>query len=397
MLIDIDKFKTLNDTHGRDIGDLLLQQVAGRLTASVREGDTVARLGGDEFVVVLVNVGQKEKEAAAVVESTGERILGVLSQSFPLGGVAYRSSASAGLTLFKGDGACAEDLLKQVGLAMYKAKDSGGNLCRFFDSNMEVTVRERTLLERDLRLAIEEKQFQLYYQSQVESEGRILGAEALIRWNHPTRGLVPPDAFIPLAEETGLIVPLGHWVLETACYQLAAWAKRPGTADLKVAVNVSAREFQQPGFVEHLIATLKATGADPRRLELELTESLLVENVDEVIQKMSALQASGVGFSLDDFGTGYSSLSYLKRMPLDQVKIDRSFVRDILTDSNAAAIAKTVLALAHTLGLGVIAEGVETLEQRVFLTNAGCVVFQGYYYSRPLPLKGFEELIPPQG
>ncbi len=393
MLIDVDKLKAVNDTHGHEAGDLLLQQVASRLAAYVREGDTVARLGGDEFVVVLVNVGQKEEEAAAVVESTGERLLAVLNQSFQLGGVVYRASASAGLTLFDGDGTSAEDLLKQADLAMCKAKDSGGNACRFFDPHMEATLRERALLERDLRLAIEEKQFQLYYQPQVGNQGQLLGAEALIRWNHPQRGLVPPDAFIPLAEETGLIVPLGHWVLETACKQLTEWAKRPETADLKLSVNVSAREFQQPGFGEQLLATLVETDADPCRLELELTESLVIEDVDENIQRMMALQVCGVGFSLDDFGTGYSSLSYLKRMPLDQVKIDRSFVRDVLTDSNAAAIAKTVLALANTLGLNVIAEGVETLAQRDFLSKAGCEVFQGYYFSRPLPLEGFEQLV----
>jgi diguanylate cyclase (GGDEF)-like protein len=391
MLIDIDRLKALNDTLGHEAGDLLLQEVASRLTAYVREGDTVARLGGDEFVVVLVNVGQKEAEAAAVVESTGERLLAILNQPFELGGVVHRASASAGLTLFDGDGASAEDLLKQADLAMYKAKDCGGNASRFFDPHMEETRRERALLERDLRLAIEEKQFLLYYQPQVGSEGQPLGAEALIRWNHPQRGLVPPDAFIPLAEETGLIVPLGQWVMETACKQLTEWAKRPETADLKLSVNVSAREFQQPGFGERLLATLVETDANPCRLELELTESLVIEDVDENIQRMMALQACGVGFSLDDFGTGYSSLSYLKRMPLDQVKIDRSFVRDVLTDSNAAAIAKTVLALANTLGLNVIAEGVETLEQRDFLNRAGCEVFQGYYFSRPLPLEGFEQ------
>jgi diguanylate cyclase (GGDEF)-like protein len=393
MLVDMDKFKSLNDTHGHDIGDILLQQVASRLTACVRDGDTVARLGGDEFVVVLVNAGKKEKDAAATVEATGERILSALSQPFQLGSIAYVTSASAGLTLFKGDDASAEDLLKQTDLAMYKSKESGQNTCQFFDPLMEATVRERALLERDLRVAIHEKQFQLYYQPQVGIEGRLQGTEALIRWNHPRRGLVPPDSFIPLAEETGLIVPLGQWVMETACNQLAAWAAWPATADFKLSVNVSAREFQQPGFVEQLLATLENSGADPRRLELELTESLLVENVDEIIEKMLALQARGMGFSLDDFGTGYSSLSYLKRMPLDQVKIDRSFVRDVLTDPNAAAIAKTILALADSLGLNVIAEGVETAEQRDFLASAGCHVFQGYYFSRPLPLQEFEQFI----
>jgi EAL domain-containing protein (putative c-di-GMP-specific phosphodiesterase class I) len=280
---------------------------------------------------------------------------------------------------------------------MYKSKEGGRNACRFFDPGMETIARERAALETDLRRAIIEKQFELYYQPQVGSDGALRGAEALIRWKHPHRGMVPPDTFIPLAEETGLIVPLGQWVLESACNQMAIWATRPHTASLKIAVNVSAREFQQPGFVEHILATLASTGADPNRLELELTESVLVENVDTIIEKMMALRVLGVSFSLDDFGTGYSSLSYLKRMPLDNVKIDRSFVRDLLVDPNDAAIALTVVALADALGFGVIAEGVETVEQLDFLAGCGCYTYQGYFFSRPLPLESFEKFVRQSG
>ncbi len=393
MLIDIDKFKALNGTHGHDIGDLLLREVAARLRACVREGDTVARLGGDEFVVVLVNASPKAEEAAHVAEAMGERVLAEVRRPFHLDDILHLTSGSIGITLFNDDATSAEILLKQADLAMYKSKESGGNVCHFFDPYMEATVRERTALERDLRTAIEEKQFQLFYQPQVRDGAYLAGAEALVRWNHPLRKLVPPNDFIPLAEETGLIVALGQWVMEAACKQLVVWATHPETADLMVSVNVSAREFQQAGFVEHTLATLESTGVNPGRLELELTESLLVANVEEIIAKMQTLRAKGVSFSLDDFGTGYSSLAYLKRMPLDQIKIDRSFVRDVLTDSNAAAIARTIVALAGSLGLNVIAEGVETAEQRDFLASCGCHFYQGFFYSRPLPLREFEEFI----
>jgi EAL domain-containing protein (putative c-di-GMP-specific phosphodiesterase class I) len=281
--------------------------------------------------------------------------------------------------------------MKQADLAMYKSKDSGRNVCRFFDAKMEATVLERATLERELRQAITDGQFQLHYQPQIGPDGDLIGAEALIRWNHPQRGLVAPNEFIPVAEETGLILPLGHWVLEAACRQLALWATRPETAYFKVAVNVSARQFQQADFVEQVIATLQSTGADPARLTLELTESLLIHNVEDVIGKMTELKAEGVSFALDDFGIGYSSLHFLKRLPLDQLKIDRSFVRHVLTDPNDAAIANMIVALAQTLGLEVIAEGIETAEQRDFLASSGCHCYQGYYFSRPRPLESFEE------
>ncbi len=393
MFIDLDKFKTLNDTQGHDLGDMLLRDVGARLLASVREGDTVARLGGDEFVIVLIDIGHNQEDAAAALETTGEHVLAVLNQPFQLGNITHVTSASIGLALFKDDRASVEDVLKQADLAMYKAKESGRNACRFFDPHMEEVTRERVALEADLLLAIAEEQFQLHYQPQVGSSGRLVGAEALIRWNHPTRGVVPPIDFIPFAEETGLILPIGRWVLECACSQLVAWAADPATADLKIAVNVSTRQFQQVDFVEQVVATLKTTAANPNRLDLELTESLLIESVDEVIEKMAALRALGVSITLDDFGTGYSSLFYLKRMPLDQLKIDRTFVRDVILDENDAAIAKTVVALARALGLGVVAEGVETAEQRDVLADFGCRDYQGYFYSPPLPTASFEEFV----
>ncbi len=390
LFIDLDNFKTLNDTLGHDIGDQLLQQVARRLATCVREGDTVARLGGDEFVVMLEDLGRNAQEAAAQTEIVGEKMLATLSQAYQLGSAEHRSTASIGATLFMDHQGTIDDLLKRADLAMYQAKAAGRNTLRFFDPEMQAVVTTRAALEADLREAVVTGQFLIHYQAQVVGEGRLTGAEALLRWQHPERGLMPPAEFIALAEETGLILPLGQWVLETACAQLATWAGRPGMAHLTVAVNVSARQFRHRDFVEEVLAVLGRTGANPQRLKLELTESLLVDDVEDVIAKMTALKARGVGFALDDFGTGYSSLSYLKRLPLDQLKIDQSFVRDILTDPNDAAIAKMVVVLAESLGLVVIAEGVEIDAQRDFLARHGCHAYQGYLFSRPLPLEEFE-------
>jgi len=390
LLLDLDKFKTLNDTLGHDMGDLLLQQVAQRLSTCVRAGDTVARLGGDEFVIMLGSLSVNEGDAAAQTEAVGEKIIATLNQTYQLKDVAYHSTPSIGATLFRGQQTAIDDLLKQADLAMYKSKEAGRNALSFFDPDMESVVMKRAALENDLREAVREMQFLLHYQPQLAG-GQLTGAEALVRWQHPRRGMVSPAEFIPLAEETGLILPLGQWVLETACTQLAAWAARPEMAHLTLAVNVSAHQFHQSDFVAQVLAVLKDTGANPQRLKLELTESLLVANVEQIIEKMFALKAKGVGFSLDDFGTGYSSLSYLKRLPLDQLKIDQSFVRDVLSDPNDAAIARTIIALAQSLGLGVIAEGVETEAQRDFLAKSGCHAYQGYFFSRPLSLEGFEE------
>ena len=390
LLIDMDRFKAVNDTLGHDMGDALLKQTAERLLSCVRESDTVARLGGDEFVVVVVGAGQKEKEAATAVEAVGKKVLSQLSAPFVLGNVKHIASASIGMTLFNGDGTQAENLLKQADLAMYKSKDTGRNACRFFDPYMEASVRARVGVERDLRQGMAEGQFELYFQPQIGQGGQLSGAEALIRWNHPQRGLVLPLDFIPLAEEVGLIVPIGHWVLQSACRQLRQWANHPHTASLTLSVNVSARQFQRPDFVDRLIETMAETDAPQRLLELELTESLLLDDVESAIGKMLELRAVGLGLTLDDFGTGYSSLSYLKRLPLDRLKIDRSFVRDVLVNRNDAAIAKTVVALAEALALNVIAEGVETAGQRNFLAGLGCHAYQGIFFSKPLPLDQFE-------
>ena len=387
LFIDLDNFKTLNDTLGHDIGDLLLQQVARRLLDSVRTRDTVARLGGDEFVVMLEDLGTQPAEAATRVQVVGAKILAALTQPFDLAGHHCHSTPSIGATLISEHPTTVDELLKRADLAMYQAKAAGRNTLRFFDPDMQAVLEARTALESDLREGLREGQFLLWYQAQVDSEGRLTGAEALVRWQHPRRGLVGPAEFIPLAEQTGLILPLGRWVLESACSQLAVWAQRPETAGLTLAVNVSAREFRHPGFVAEVGALLAVSGADPHRLKLELTESLLLDDIGDTIAKMTALKALGLGFSLDDFGTGYSSLSYLKRLPLDQLKIDQSFVRDVLTDPNDAAIARTIVALGQSLGLAVIAEGVETQGQRAFLLASGCRAFQGYLFGRPGPVE----------
>lgn len=391
IFIDLDHFKTLNDTLGHDMGDLLLKQVARRLEPCVRAGDTVARLGGDEFVVLLEGLGTTSREAAVQAESVGRKILSALGQSYPLHNQNYHSTPSIGITLFQGDQASIDDLMKQADLAMYQAKGGGRNTLRFFDPAMQTAVVARVAMEADLRTALIEQQFLLHYQPQVGARDEVTGAEALVRWQHPTRGLVSPAEFIPLAEETGLILELGAWVLKSACVQLALWAMREETAHLTVAVNVSAEQIRSPDFVRDVLAVVKSAGADPKRLKLELTESVLVDNFEDITGKMKVLRAEGVSFSLDDFGTGYSSLSYLKRLPLDQLKIDASFVRDVLLDGNDAAIARTIVALAANLGMGVIAEGVETLAQRDFLAKAGCQAYQGYFFSRPLPIASFEE------
>ncbi len=323
----------------------------------------------------------------------GEKILAAIAQPYLLAGYKCRSTPSIGATLFRGHQNSIEELLKQADLAMYQAKTAGRNTLRFFDPEMQARVTDRAALEADLRDAVAQQQFILYYQPQVVADGRVTGAEALVRWLHPQRGMVSPADFIPLAEETGLILPLGNWVLEAACSQLARWASHANRADLSLAVNISANQLHQPDFVEQVLAVLGRTGANPRRLKLELTESLLVSDAENTIAKMAALKAQGVGFSLDDFGTGYSSLSYLKRLPLDQLKIDRDFVRDILVDPNDAAIAKMVVALAESMSLTVIAEGVEMEEQRDFLARHGCHAYQGYLFSRPLPLDEFEAFV----
>ncbi|SEJ78080.1 bifunctional diguanylate cyclase/phosphodiesterase [Paraburkholderia diazotrophica] len=390
LFVDLDNFKTLNDTLGHDKGDLLLSQVAYRLLSAVREGDTVARMGGDEFVVVLSDLSRNRQDAAAETEAAAEKVLVALSRTYHLDGTEFRTTASIGATLFTGHETSIDELLKQSDLAMYKSKESGRNAICFFDPAMQTVVMERAALEAALRRAIDEDQLLVHYQAQVFNGDRVTGAEALVRWQHPEHGLIPPAEFIPLAEETGLILALGDTVLETACRQLAQWAARADRAHLSIAVNVSVQQLREVDFVASVLDVLARTGADPSRLKLELTESVLVDNVEDIIRKMTLLRAKGVVFSLDDFGVGYSSLSYLKRLPLGQLKIDRSFVRDVLDDPNDAVIARAIVALAQSLGLGVIAEGVETEAQRRFLADAGCHAYQGYLFCRPLPIEGFE-------
>jgi len=397
LFIDLDHFKTLNDTLGHDHGDLLLKEVALRLATCVREGDTVARLGGDEFVVMLEDLSENASEAASQTEMVGDKILAALCRPYDLHGHDYRSSSSIGITLFDAPQNSIEDLMKRADLAMYQAKAAGRNTLRFFDPRMQAEVSARAALEAGLRDGLKNRQFVVHYQPQVDARGYVTGAETLVRWQHPQRGLVSPAEFIPLAEDSGLILPLGNWVLESACLQLAAWANGTASAGLTVAVNVSAGQLHQEDFVEQVLAVLQSTGANPQKLKLELTESLLLDDVEDTIAKMSRLKAHGIGFSLDDFGTGYSSLTYLKRLPLEQLKIDQSFVRDVLTDPNDAAIARTIVALAQSLGLSVIAEGVESEAQRAFLLRNGCLAYQGYLFSRPLPIDEFETFLANSG
>ena len=395
LFIDLDNFKSINDTMGHDQGDVLLCQVTQRLKECVREGDTVARFGGDEFVVMLQELGDNPTEAAAHAEMVGEKILDSLRQPHQLDRGIHHSSASVGIALFSADEVSVEELLKRADLALYQAKDAGRNALRFFDPDMQAAMTARAELEADLRLGLQQGQLVLYYQPQVDDQGQLTGVEALVRWQHPVRGMVSPADFIPLAEDTRLVLPLGQWVLETACRQLKAWSGQPRTAHLTLAVNVSALQFRGEHFVADVLATLERTGAPAHRLKVELTESLLVVNVEDTIAKMLQLKARGVGFSLDDFGTGYSSLSYLKRLPLDQLKIDQSFLHEALSNSKDAAIVRATVAMGKSLGLVVIAEGVETRQQRDFLLAEGCHHFQGYYFGRPGPVEALDVFLAP--
>lgn len=390
LFLDLDHFKTLNDTLGHDIGDLLLQQVAARLETCVREGDTVARLGGDEFVIMLENLSDQSIEVAAQAETIGEKILDALNQPYLLANHKYQSTPSIGVVLVNKQNQSPHELLKQADIAMYQAKKAGRNTLRFFDPQMQANINARVDIERELRKAIELKQLQLYYQIQIDHLGHPLGAETLIRWIHPERGLVSPFHFIPLAEETDLILPIGLWVLNTACAQLKAWEQDSVTRDLTLSINVSAKQFHQVDFVSQVQVALRQHDIDPKKLKLELTESMLLDKLDCTINTMNVLKAIGIRFSLDDFGTGYSSLQYLKILPLFELKIDQSFVRDIVNDSSDQAIVRTIIAMADTLNLTVIAEGVETEEQKTLLLNLGCNHYQGYLFDKPLPIVEFE-------
>jgi diguanylate cyclase (GGDEF)-like protein/PAS domain S-box-containing protein len=387
FFIDLDNFKSLNDTVGHAVGDQLLKQVAHRLTGCVSHHDTVSRFGGDEYVVLLEHLSEDMVEASAATQAVGERMLKALRQPYKLNEYRHLSTASVGVVLFNNDKDDIGELLKRADMAMYQAKSAGRNTLRFFNPHMQAALSARMALESDLRQAMRDcgRAFDLLYQPQVGRDGRVTGVEALLRWRHPTRGMVSPVEFIPLAEETGLVLSLGEWVLKKACEQLLAWAASPATAGLEIAVNVSARQFHHPGFAAQVLAVLGPAGVNPHQIKLELTETSLLENLEDTVAKMNLLKTHGVTFALDDFGTGYSSLAYLKQLPLDMLKIDRSFVLDLLTNPNDAVIARTIIALGRSLGLRVLAEGVETAAQRDFLFEHGCEAYQGFLCSQPLP------------
>jgi diguanylate cyclase (GGDEF)-like protein/PAS domain S-box-containing protein len=388
LFLDLDDFKSLNDTLGHHIGDLMLQETAQRIAGCIREVDTVARLGGDEFVVMLENLSETPEIAAAQAKAVGAKILAAVARPYVLDGRECHSTSSMGITVFGDQSESTNEVLQQADIAMYQAKEAGRNTMRFFAPAFQSVVNARVALEEELRQGIKHNQFSLYYQPQVD-RGLLNGAEALIRWKHPSRGMVSPEEFVPLAEETGLILPLGNWVLETACAQIAEWASRREGSHLTIAVNISSREFRQPKFVEQVLKVLERTRANPKNLKLELTEAILSDNIDDTVAKMKELKSHGVTFSLDDFGIGYSSLASLRRLPLDQLKIDRTFVGDILGDPASGAVAQAIICLSKAMGFSVIAEGVETEEQRAYLAALGCHSFQGYLFSHPLPLGEF--------
>ena len=392
LFLDLDNFKSLNDTRGHHTGDLLLREVANRLQECVNSADTVSRLGGDEFVLILEELHGYPEIAATQAMSVAEKILQQVAQPYLLEQAEVRTSCSIGITVFGDNQADFNHVLQQADIAMYQAKAAGRNSMRFFAPGLQAAVTARATLEEEMRQGLENKQFVLYFQPQYQN-GRLYGAEALVRWRHPRQGLVMPGEFIPLAEETRLILPLGAWVLESACRQIASWAERCPDLNITVAVNISALQLRKDDFVASVLDALARTGANPRYLKLEITESMLVENIEDAIAKMAALKEHGIRFALDDFGTGYSSLAYLKRLPLSQIKIDRSFVRDLLDDPSSGAIASIVIALGKEMGLRVLAEGVETREQREALQALGCYLHQGYLYGPPLPPEDFEQLL----
>lgn len=384
LLMDLDHFKEVNDTLGHATGDDLLKQTALRLAGCVREVDTVARLGGDEFVTILDDIGADLESAVLNAGRIAEKIRSTLAEPYQLGRQHWEVTPSIGIALFNSFHDTPEELIKRADIALYEAKDAGRNQQCFFNPSLQEEVINRALLMRDLRLALDNNELVLHYQPIVDEQKNILGFEALIRWIHPKHGPISPGTFIPLAEQTGLILPIGEWVLKTACAQLAEWGDDSQHEALTVAINVSARQLNQGDFVDTIKRVISQTGARADRLRLELTESMLQDNVGSTIVKMDALRLLGVRFSLDDFGTGYSSLSYLKRLPLDVLKIDKSFVDDIFADPSDAAIVRTIIALARSLDIDVVAEGVETAEQLEWLLDHGCVLFQGNLFSPPV-------------
>jgi diguanylate cyclase (GGDEF)-like protein/PAS domain S-box-containing protein len=393
MFIDLDYFKVLNDTKGHEFGDRMLAEVAQRLTACVRETDSVARFGGDEFVVMLENLSANLDEAVSQAGSIAEKMRVSMAETYLISGYVHESSSSIGVVLFLGEEVEIDDLFKRADMAMYQAKEGGRNMVRFFEPQMQSVLESRTLMERALRQALPNGELELFYQVQTNQANQLLGAEVLLRWNSRELGRVSPAEFIPLAEQTKLILPIGKWVLENACARLKGWESHPVLGKLHLAVNVSPVQFHQPDFVRQVKAMIEKHGIDPRRLELELTENLVLEDIEEAIGKMTALKEIGVRFSMDDFGTGYSSLQYIKRLPINQLKIDQSFVRDILTDSGDAMMVQTIVEMARNFGYEVIAEGVEEHAQLSPLIARGCDTFQGYLFSRPVAIAEFEQLI----
>ena len=387
LFIDLDHFKNLNDTLGHDVGDLLLIEIGKRLTQSVREGDTVSRTGGDEFVVLLEALGTNNEEAAHHAKLTADKILKQLSQPFSNKGSDYPITASIGISLHHDHNESIEEMMVRSDLAMYQAKSEGRNAIRFFDPSMQDSIRERSQIETDLRHAIEFEEFKIYYQPKVNAEQKTIGYEALLRWNHPTKGLLAPGEFLDVAEDSGLIVEIGQWVMSNACKQLAIWSKNEKTKHLTIAVNINEQQISRPNFVESIYNAIGASLCPTHRLELEITESLLMQEMEKSVDKINQLKKLGITFAIDDFGTGYSSLSYLKQLPIDWLKIDRSFVNDMLNDPNDEAIVRTILALAKTLGLQAIAEGVETQAQKDYLIDLGCPILQGYLFDKPKPIE----------
>lgn len=391
LCLDLNNFKGLNDSKGHQAGDELLQQVAFRLQQCLRKKDTIARMGGDEFIAVLDELSTDKAEAITAAQTTAEKMMAVFSQPFELQNTKYRTAPSIGICLFLGDLLKEDEVLRRADIAMYQAKKSDNlNSIQMYDEALHPAVEMRATLENDLAFALQSKQLLLYYQVQVNELQQPTGAEVLLRWQHPTLGMIPPDQFIPIAEESGEIVSIGQWVLAQACQQLKHWSRSAHTATLKLSVNVSAIQFSQPDFVQMVKETVLASGCDASHLRLELTESLIVKNIDEVIEKINALKVLGITFSLDDFGIGQSSLSVLKRLPLDELKIDRSFIKDIVHNNYDSFIVQTIINMGKNLSHSVIAEGVEMQQQMVMLQNMGCHAFQGYLFSRPLPLHEFE-------
>ena len=393
LFLDLDHFKTINDALGHSFGDTLLQQVAKRLSKQLRAEDTVARLGGDEFIILLPELDQCSDLSAKQAQIVAKKVRENLSVPFDLDGHEYHISPSIGISLFPEPGQTADAVLKQADSAMYKSKNDGRNTISFYAPSMQIAADNRLMLEKNLRQAINKKEFELYYQVQVNEQEQLIGAETLLRWNHPKNGVVRPDTFIPLAEETGLIFDIGDWVLQSACQQMKSWTDNCPHKLPQLSINISSRQFRQADFVEKVLGIIDQTGADPKRLVLEITEGVIIENVQDTIQKMHDLKAAGISFSIDDFGVGYSSLSYLRELPLDELKIDRSFIQDIETNSNDATIVETIISMARHLDLSVIAEGVENQTQIEFLKNNRCFSYQGYYFSHPIPEKEFTHLI----